>query len=631
MNAECLLYAPQQARDSLIRSHWPGSLSAPKTTSSLPETGQAACLLYDLQARSEGELRHLADWRQRHPDIPLILLGQTSQHEAALQLLQSGPGDILPDALLPALPHYLTRSLQQVQLDTAVDTLLLETAGLQGADFLQALVKALAQLLQVDQAYASTHDPLQPDWLCTVAGWRRGQAVPPVRYPLSGSPCEQVLRQAKLCCYPNDVQTCFPEDLMLQEDGLVGYIGYPLRDRQGQVIGLVNVLHQQPLHPSTQLRTILRLFAARAGTELERLRTADQLRDTQGLLQHVYTHAPILLCQLDPVGHLQHANPALAQLLGSALPFLQGQPWHALFQQSVITDWQQPPQQLETSVSTASGKFTYSWLFAPRLTPEGQVRDILAIGTDITQRKQIEHALRDKATALEATNRELEEFAFVASHDLQEPLRKILAYSDLLQQECAVYLPDTGQQYLQLMNKATQRLQQLIRDLLQLSRVTRSQRRFEAVALTDILDQVQQDLEIPIRDKQAQLLIGENLPTLTGDPVQLHQLFLNLLSNALKYTRPGVSPEICIRVEPYRLPHRKPLWRIWVSDNGIGFEQQYAERIFKVFQRLHGREQYEGTGIGLAICKKIIERHRGQITAEGRPDEGATFILDLPA
>ncbi|NLR74794.1 ATP-binding protein [Leeia aquatica] len=631
MSAECVLFAPHPARHALIRSYWPDSLAAPCTLSLLPEAPLPACLLYDLHDSPMADLQRLLDWRQHHPDVPLILLGADLQHEAVLRLLQGGAGDILQDPLLPALPHYLHRILQQAQLDAAIDTLLLETAGLQGADFLQALVEALARLLQVDQAYASTHDPVQPDWLCTVAGWRRGQPVPPVRYPLSGSPCEQVLRQGKLCCYPNDVQTCFPEDLMLQEDGLVGYIGYPLRDRQGQVIGLVNVLHQHPLHPSAQLRTILRLFAARAGTELERLRTADQLQDTQGLLQHVYAHAPILLCQLDPAGHVQQANPALEQALGSALPFLHGQPWHVLFQQPAIADWQQPPQQLETSLPAASGKQTYSWVFAPRCTAEGSIRDILAIGTDMTQRKQNEQALRDKATALEATNRELEDFAFVASHDLQEPLRKILAYSDLLQQECAAYLPDTGQQYLQLMNKATQRLQQLIRDLLQLSRVTRSQRRFEAVSLTDVLEQVQQDLEIPLRDTQARLQIEGSLPTLTGDPVQLQQVFLNLLSNALKYTRPDVPPEIRIHAEPYRLPHRKPQWRILICDNGIGFEQQYAERIFKVFQRLHGREQYEGTGIGLAICKKIVERHRGQITAEGRPGAGATFILDLPA
>ncbi len=254
---------------------------------------------------------------------------------------------------------------------------------------------------------------------------------------------------------------------------------------------------------------------------------------------------------------------------------------------------------------------------------------------DITARKRAEQRVRQHTAALESRNRELQNFAYVASHDLQEPLRKIQAFGDRLRARCADTLDADGIAYLDRMQNAAQRMRSLIDDLLSYSRVTTRTAAFEACDLAQIMREVISDLEVPITDKGAQLEIAD-LPVIDAIPTQMRQLFQNLLSNALKFTRPGVVPVIAVttgiehQVVP-EMPHekREVCWMRF-SDNGIGFEQKYAEQIFGIFQRLHGRSAYEGTGIGLATVRKILERHRGTIEATGRPGEGAVFLMHLP-
>ena len=243
---------------------------------------------------------------------------------------------------------------------------------------------------------------------------------------------------------------------------------------------------------------------------------------------------------------------------------------------------------------------------------------------DITEDVQARNDLQRANQALSESNRDLEEFAYVASHDLQEPLRKIQAFGGRLKARLDDTEDDRALDYLDRMQSASERMQVLISDLLSFSRITTTGRELAPVPLEEVVDSVLQLLEVAVSDAGATVHVG-SLPTIDGDRPQLQQLLQNLLGNALKFRADGRDLEIW--VEAVLIGSR---WLVSVRDTGIGFEQEYAEKIFTVFQRLHGRSSYEGTGVGLAICRRIVERHGGTIRAQGEEGEGATFLIDLP-
>jgi PAS domain S-box-containing protein len=234
--------------------------------------------------------------------------------------------------------------------------------------------------------------------------------------------------------------------------------------------------------------------------------------------------------------------------------------------------------------------------------------------------------LKRTQAQLEQSNRELENFASVASHDLQEPLRKIQTFSERLKATSAAALGPDGRDYLERMHNAATRMRRLIDDMLSFARISSRGQPFSRVALGDIAREVLGDLETVIEHAGASITLGA-LPELEADPPQMRQLLQNLLSNALKFRRDDVPPVISIQAS--LLPDGRSC-ELVVEDNGIGFDEKYVDRIFNVFQRLHGRGKYDGTGIGLAICRKIAERHGGTIHARSAPGAGARFIVTLP-
>ncbi|HEY0015303.1 MAG TPA: ATP-binding protein [Longimicrobium sp.] len=241
-------------------------------------------------------------------------------------------------------------------------------------------------------------------------------------------------------------------------------------------------------------------------------------------------------------------------------------------------------------------------------------------------RERAERELAAQAAELERSNLELEQFAYVASHDLQEPLRKIQAFGNLLLSEAGDGLGESGRDYVVRMRAAALRMQALIQDLLAYSRVSRRGEEPAPVDLGRVAREVLSDLEGRMAATEGRVEIGP-LPTVRADPTQMRQLLQNLIANALKFHRPGVPPHVRVGAEP---ADGGSGWRLRVEDNGIGFDERYLDRIFSPFQRLHGRTEYEGTGMGLAICRKIAERHGGAITARSAPGQGSTFTVDLP-
>jgi len=247
-------------------------------------------------------------------------------------------------------------------------------------------------------------------------------------------------------------------------------------------------------------------------------------------------------------------------------------------------------------------------------------------------RKQAVQGLRKLADDLARSNQELEEFAYVAPHDLQEPLRKIRAFGDRLLQRCADQLDEESHRFLERMVVASRRMQTLIDDLLTYSRLTTRSRPLTPVALGEVAQGVLDDLEPQIQEARARVEVGE-LPTLDADPTQMRQLLQNLISNALKFRQHDVDLVVKVRgriLEGDGPPPAAGRTEITVEDNGIGFEQKHAPRIFEMFQRLHGRMEYPGTGMGLAICRRIVDRHHGTIEARSAPGQGATFTVTLP-
>jgi light-regulated signal transduction histidine kinase (bacteriophytochrome) len=259
----------------------------------------------------------------------------------------------------------------------------------------------------------------------------------------------------------------------------------------------------------------------------------------------------------------------------------------------------------------------------PVHTDEGQYAGRRGTNRDITERKRAEEALNKTLSDLERSNADLEQFAYVASHDLQEPLRMVSSYTQLLARRYKGRLDKDADEFIAYAVDGADNMQRLIYDLLSYSRVGTRGKPPEAVPADAALDRALDNLKIAVEESRA-VVERDPLPTITADDVQLTQVFQNLIANALKF-RGDESPRVRVACEA-----RGNEWIFSVRDNGIGIDPQYLERIFIIFQRLHKRGQYPGTGIGLAMCKKIILRHGGRIWVESEPGKGSTFYFSLP-
>jgi PAS domain S-box-containing protein len=405
------------------------------------------------------------------------------------------------------------------------------------------------------------------------------------------------------------------------------------------------------------------------------------LRHEHDFIEAVLEVAGALVVVLDRQGRIERFNRACERTTGYTFAEVHGRPLWDMFllpeeRQSVMSVFLQLragdfPLNHENYWLTKDGRRRLiAWSNNCLINEQGEVEHVIATGLDITEARLAEEALQRahgeleqrvqertaelaqanqalraeigtreraerrivlQAEDLARSNEELEQFAYVASHDLQEPLRKIRAFGDRLEACCGAVLSGEGRDYLNRMENAAGRMQTLIDDLLTYSRVTTQGRPFVPVDLGQIVTEVLSDLEVRIEQTGATIQVGE-LGTIEADPAQMRRLLQNLIGNALKFRRAEAPLEVWITGELVedKTPGGGRYYRLEVRDNGIGFDDKYAERIFAVFQRLHTREEYEGTGMGLAICRKIVDRHGGTIAARGRPGEGASFVVALP-
>lgn len=359
------------------------------------------------------------------------------------------------------------------------------------------------------------------------------------------------------------------------------------------------------------------------------------------------------ICGINPSGIIIYVNPTAARLMGLDVKAMLGRKETEVFGDLVRNDEAIAPNRtaaapIDVILKRMDGaNFNAEFVRSP-IHENEQLVGRVVLFKDITERKQSAEALEIKAAELARSNAELEQFAFVASHDLQEPLRKIRAFGDRLKTKCEATLPEEGADYLARMQNAAARMQTLINDLLTFSRVISRTEPFALVDLGQITREVLGDLEVRIERTGAEVVVGE-LPKIEADAPQLRQLLQNLIGNALKFQLPNTKPKVEIggRIVACReantaafmdidqpvtsvAPEEQQFFQLFVKDNGIGFDEKYLDRIFAVFQRLHGRQEFEGTGIGLAVCRRIVNRHKGVITAKSKPGEGSTFVVALP-
>jgi len=435
----------------------------------------------------------------------------------------------------------------------------------------------------------------------------------------------------------------------------------PMMNERGEVIGLAGISRDITERKNAELekQVLFRIMDGVSQTE----KLSDLLELIHKSISEVVCAENCYVALIDEITGLLHfefyidrvdeaplPRPASAGLTGYLLkrncPLL-------------LTDKQQRQMMASGEVQVA-GTVSAAWLGVPLRTPAGTIGALVvqsyddsgaftladlefltSVGSQIAitiERQRAQDHLGRTAAMLTQSNRELQDFASVASHDLQEPLRKIQAFGDRLRQKCGGQLSEAGSDYLARMLNAASRMQTLINDLLTFSRVTTKAQPFSKVDLNVIARDVLSDLEVRIEQTGGSVEVSD-LPVIDADPLQMRQLFQNLIANALKFRKPNEPSIVKIFADcnsqiaegaTWALANAET-WQISVADNGIGFDEKYLDRIFTVFQRLHGRNAYEGTGVGLAVCRRIVERHNGSITARSKPGQGATFIVKLPS
>jgi PAS domain S-box-containing protein len=492
-------------------------------------------------------------------------------------------------------------------------------------------------------------------------------ATPPFRQLLGRSPQEVLTRSFLELVHPEDVpvaRRALEESLQDGEAHNVtfrvpcrGAVGKPAPDTERHLQMDVLTCYDETGRPS-HLRCHFLDITQRVLTERELLRRTrevseanDRLRQTNADLERLkesyrdlYHHAPVLYFSLDPKGNLAAFNETMLRVLGYPREKLLGQSYANLLTPAGRAAFQnnpevmQQPGEVETQWVKQDGTVIDVWIGTTTIRDlSGAFMRSRSVARDVSETRRLANALRNKAEELVRSNQhlvrvnqELEEFTYVVSHDLKEPLRTLEAFSNFLAQDYGDKLGGEGKEFISHLVQASRRLGRLIDDLLMLSRTGRVMNTPRAFAWRPVVDTVLGDLRELISRKQAVVRVDEPLPPVVGDPERIIQLLANLVSNALKYNQ-SAPPEVVVGARPAStVPTETRFVTLYVRDNGIGIDPAYHEQVFRIFRRLHHRDDVEGTGAGLAICKRIVEAHGGRIWIESEVGRGATFLFTLP-
>lgn len=433
-----------------------------------------------------------------------------------------------------------------------------------------------------------------------------------------------------------DLDTNFPRKEAALALGVKGAFGFPVL-AQGDVVAVLEFFSNKVEEPDDELLEVMASVGTQLGQVVERKRAGEALRDAETRYRLLVEQLPAVPYIAEPgaVGEWLYVSPQIQTMLGfSAGEWMADRDlWfrqlyaadrEAVLDEEKAAEARGDPFQFEYRMFTKDGRLVWihdaCTLVKDAISGRSVQRGVLF---DVTERKIAQEELSHKAEELARSNAELEQFAYVASHDLQEPLRMVASYTQLLARRYKGKLDDDAGEFINFAVDGANRMQQLIQDLLSYSRVTTKGKALSPAQAETGCNAAIANLQESIKDANAVVNVAP-LPTVLADSTQLTQLFQNLIGNAIKY-RNERKPEIHVDARP-----NGKEWIFSVRDNGIGIEPQYFERIFQMFQRLHTRKEYSGTGIGLAVCRKIVERHGGRIWVESEAGKGSTFLFTIP-
>jgi len=514
-----------------------------------------------------------------------------------------------------------------------------------GDAFYQQMVTHLAKLFDADYAFIGLLDEDNPETINTLSVFALGSIAANMSYSLFGTPCSKVINKGT-CCHPHGVQQLYPNDQLLADMQVDSFIGTPLFDNNNRVIGLIEILDSKPMKQQQQLAEILEIFAARASAELERDRMYRRFENTRQKLALHVQQTPLGVIEWDTQFCVTDWNPAAEKIFGYSKQEVLGKTatkliipdeslpcvdaiWQALLENHGST------RSTNSNITKNKKNIICEWYNTPLVADNGEVIGVASLVNDVTQRinaeaelkahrEHLEELVDQRTTELTNINHELESFSYSVSHDLRAPLRHIDGFSQALQEDYAQQLDEEGQQQLQRIRSSTQRMGQLIDDLLILSRVSRGKVEREPLNLSSMVQDIFNKLQYYDTARKVNITI-QNKVFATADHRLVHVLLENLIGNAWKYTSKTEQADISFTAQT----NEKGEAVFYLRDNGAGFDMKHAERLFTAFKRLHSDRDFEGTGIGLATVQRIINRHAGRVWATAEAGKGAAFYFTL--
>lgn len=570
------------------------------------------------------------------------------------------------------------------RLSQLIQLILHGTARWTGQDFLELLVRELTEALGMYCGFVSEVTDASATRVRILAAWTNGHKMDCFEYALAGTPCAQAFENG-LSLIERDAQTRFPDDLWLRENALEGYLALPFYNAAGQPLGHIGVVDQKPLANSHCLEAALRLFACRAGAEIERQQMQDALNEREQQLETLLEANQQLNARLDVTEIMRTLVRAAMQLSHAAagawglfrdeqMIFQEyyredqvipidyrfapgaGVPGHVIntLKPYITNDARNDPHvqqevraQLDFTalanvpILDRSGKLLGCFEVHDKAGISGfdatDVQWLQSLAADAAislenarlfeqihaQHDELEQRINERTMELAAANTDLDAFSYTVSHDLQAPLRGILGFSEMLFQDHAGQLDEQGIKHLQRIIQASTRMTGMIQSLLELSRMSHAPLSTTQVDLSRMVREILDELRDQYPDRQPEYRIAADI-SVHGDRHLLHIALTNLLNNAWKFTSGTDSAQI-----EFGRTMRDGITEYYVRDNGVGFDMQYAKRLFMPFQRMHSSKDFEGTGIGLATVRRIIQRHGGEIRVETEPDRGSTFYFTL--
>jgi len=575
----------------------------------LTHTGSIDIVLLNLSLLGDDELNTLDELNAITFDVPIIVLCNPNDEDIAVKAVQNGAKDYLvKDQMNEKL---LMKSILYVIEDKKANEALKEQS-----DVLGKRIRELNCLYAIFD-FCDKYDIFEEGALQVVVdlistAWQ---------YPL--------ITTARIILKGNEVKTQdFKETIWKQTAEII------VMDEQ---IGTVEVCYLEEKPESdegpfdNEERSLIDVIAKRLGDTIERKMAKEALIESEAKYRNLVERANDGIIFIQD-GIIKYANPRLIEMAGCSIEDIIDSTFIEFVHPDEISKVVERYMRrmagedveglYETILKRKDGTYIHAEVNAGLISFRGNPADLVFI-RDITERKIAEKKLKETMKELERSNKDLENFAYVASHDLQEPLRMITSYLQLLEFRYKDKLDDDADEFIKYAVDSAIRMQELIDGLLSYSRIGTQSKSFTSIDCNTIFNRALSDLEIAIEESGA-IITNDPLPTIIGDDMQIGQLYQNLISNAIKF-RGEEKPSVHVSAE-----QKKNDWVFSVSDNGIGIESEYVDNIFTIFKRLHGNSKYPGTGLGLAVSKKIVERHGGRIWVESEPGMGSTFYFTIP-